>query len=129
MKFMPKRGLLLIIIPAVLMAMEQGEEEARLSELRVVQAAVISMMVENDLRWFPQPVVEPTGDMSAFPDASTSPLTKNLGLLDKLGYVLYGHDVVPDDSSLGSLNYISAPSTDWTYTANRDGSVAQGPHR
>ena len=63
MKFMTKRGLLLIVIPAVLMvlgmmattAMEQGEEEARLSELRVVQAAVISMMVENDLRWAPPP--------------------------------------------------------------------------
>ena len=67
--------------------------------------------------------------MSAFPDATTSPLTKDLGLLDKPGYVLYGHDVVPDDSSLGGLNYISAPSTDWTYTATRDGSVTQGPHR
>ncbi len=105
----------------------RNSDSAEKTELQTVQAAVISMMVENGINVLPNPVVEPTQDMGGFPDTLTAPEEKGLGAGDKPGYVLYGHDMVADDTAAGTVDYISNPATKWSYTVSPGGMVFQGP--
>jgi hypothetical protein len=135
--FLSKRGLLLLLVPGVALllgvlattAMENEEKSSQLVELRAVQAAVIAMMVDNDLNQLPNPLTEPTADMRFFPDAVTSPFAKGLSPLAKAGYVLRDHQKAVGEDVVTSLHYISIPHTQWTYTVTPNGTVTQGGHR
>ena len=128
-----KRVVLIILLPTVFImagvvlaiAMDKESESEQKTELWTIRSAVIAMMVENGLTSLPNPVSEPTRDMTKFPDATTSPQQKGLSAKDKPGYVLYGHDYLPDEGPVLTVGYISMHRTNWAYTATSDGSVRQ----
>lgn len=99
---------------------------AEQEEWRMVQSAVISMMVDNGVRSLPNPVTEPTKDMARFPDATTSPELKGLGIDDGPGYVLFNHARMSDDGLIETVDYVNAPTTNWSYTVDEGGRVYQG---
>ncbi|MCH8346811.1 MAG: hypothetical protein IIC87_07795 [Chloroflexi bacterium] len=137
MRFLTVRGLLLLLVPSVIvllvslatLAMERGEENSQIEELRTVQSAVIVMMVENNLRLLPSPVKQPTADMSAFPDPDTPAEYKGLARTGNPGFVLRDHGMAGPDGIITGINYISIPFTNWTYNANFSGLVTQGPRQ
>ncbi|MFQ5860463.1 MAG: hypothetical protein ACE5IG_02815 [Dehalococcoidia bacterium] len=94
-------------------------------ELRNVQSAVLTMMADNGISALPHPVTVSTNDMSAFPDVLTSPREKGLLDGDKPGYVLYGHDKIPDQDPETLYYYLSFETTRWFYTVTSDGTVLQ----
>lgn len=61
-----------VIVPNVIGLIGRGEEAAAEAELKIVQTAMDSMMVDKGLTSL-TPVTTPTDDMSTFPDA-TNPL-------------------------------------------------------
>ena len=107
--------------------MSRSSDSAGKVELRAVQAAVITMMVDNKIKVLPNPVLEPTQDMGGFPDFVTAPEEKGLGGGDKPGYVLHGHDMVADGTAAGTVDYVGNPATKWSYTVAPGGMVFQGP--
>ena len=119
---------------------EQGitshQKEAAETELANVQAAVHSMMVDNELAWLPNPVTVATNDMSAFPDATSvcgiDKLTDYYGNpykmnFDKDGYVLYQHDITGDGAQIGLVNYLASQYTTYWYYVDAAGTVTQVP--
>ena len=106
-------------------ALQRGEKNLGGSELRQIQAAVLTMMTHNGITSIPNPVVEPTSDLRAFPDALTSPTKKGLLEGDKPGYVLFEHDHAADGDPEATVSYVRFPDGRWTYTASRDGTVTQ----
>ena len=60
-----------VVIPNVGRFIGAGEEESAATELSNIQAAVTSMMVDNQLSILPHPVAVATDDMTAFPDATS----------------------------------------------------------
>lgn len=120
-----------ILIPNLSRFMGAGQEEARETELANVQAAVSSMMVDNRLSELPVPVVGPpaTNDMTAFPDATTTPQDRGYtggGTLSN-GYLLYEHDRInPDDTdNYTTVNYVIQQYTTSYYTVDASGTVSQ----
>ena len=129
-----------VVIPNVGRFIGAGEEESAATELSNIQAAVTSMMVDNQLSILPHPVAVATDDMTAFPDAtsvaaSADKLTDPEGYAyevttDKNGYILFGHDVTggaaadpnPDQTD---VNYVQTATTNGTYTVNANGTVVQ----
>ena len=101
-------------------------DSAEQEEWRMVQSAVISMMVDNGVRSLPNAVTESTKDMARFPDATTSPELKGLGIDDGPGYVLFNHARMSDDGVLETVDYINAPTTNWSYRVDEGGRVYQG---
>ena len=118
-------GLAIILLfgSLVFQVLSRSSDSAETGELRVVQSAVITMMVDNRLKSLLNPVVEPTREMRSFPDATTAPETKGLASDDKPGYVLYGHDNLADGNAEGTVNYMLAPTTIWEYTVTSAGLV------
>lgn len=106
-------------------ALDRGEKNLGGSELRQIQAAVLTMMTHNGITSIPNPVAEPTSDLGAFPDAVTSPTSKGLLEGDKPGYVLFEHDHAADGDIEATVSYVRFPDGRWTYTAARDGTVTQ----
>jgi len=109
-------------------------EEAAEVELANVQAAVIAMMVDNNLTSLPNPVIVATNDMSAFPDATSvcgvDKIQDPKGNAyvrgaDKDGYVLYQHDIIGDAAQAGLVNYVATQYVKGTYTVNSQGTVIQ----
>ncbi|UCH51036.1 MAG: type II secretion system protein [Chloroflexota bacterium] len=115
-----------------------GESEAKDTELKHIQTAVIAMMVDNQISTLPNPITTPTNDMSAFPDATSlagSPdkktdLNGNVYILagrnpDKNGYVLFGHDMIGGDGQTNLVNYVATRYTSGTYITDDSGKVTQ----
>jgi type IV pilus assembly protein PilA len=125
-----------IVIPNVGRFIGRGEKEAAATEYANIQSAVISMMVDNRLATLPNPVsaqVNRTNDMGAFPDTSvcgTHKLTdpdgnEYLVMVDKDGYILYGHDIIGGDGEIDLHNYVATQVTSKWYTVDAQGTVTQ----
>ena len=122
-----------VVIPNVGRFIGAGEEEAAATELSNIQAAVTSMMVDNQLSTLPHAVAVATDDMGAFPDATSVVVTEKVtdpnGDLyqvgDKNGYLLFQHDITGDGAQTGLVNYVATDTTHGTYTVNANGTVAQ----
>jgi hypothetical protein len=79
-------------------ALPTAQDTVAQMELRNVQAAVMALMMDNDLSSLP-PLTKPTFDMSAFPDPTTSAAAKGLGLWTGV-----------DTSSMVTMSW---PTTHW----------------
>ena len=129
-----------VVIPNVGRFIGAGEEEARETEFANIQAAVHSMMVDNELGTLDNPV-DTTGnavnDMGAFPDTSATAaagagdkdkdvLGTDYEAADKDGYYLYQHDRIADaDATIGLVNYVATQTTASYYTVDDGGTVSQ----
>ena len=110
-----------------------GEEEAAETELSNIQAAVYSMMVDNEIASLPNPVAVATDDMSAFPDATSAVAVDKVNdpdgtayaVGDVDGFLLYQHDITADAAATGLVNYVVVQYTTGTYTVDADGTVTQ----
>ncbi len=110
--------LVVIVVPNVDRFLDRDEGEVELPELHKVQLAVIAMMTDSGLSEIPVPVVAATGDMTAFPDATTKLDATNLS------YVLWQAD--PDgDPATPKVNHATLEQTTYCYTVTGDGSVTQ----
>jgi len=114
---------LVALVSTASVAANWQSEEAKRMEMRVVQAAVAIMMAKNNITTLPNPVTVPTSNMSFFPDATTRPEVKGLHPGDGSGYVLRGHDMIPDGQPGSSVDYIGTLSTRWAYTVTPTGTV------
>ncbi len=111
----------------------EGEADAQETELANIQAAVTSMMVDNELWQLPNPVTVPTDDMEFFPDTSTiasgdKSVDVNGNAFDEGdldGFVLWGHDNVADNDWWPTVDYLVDPITEYWYTADENGTVTQ----
>ena len=106
-------------------ALHRGEDNLAASELRLIQAAVLTLMTHNGITTIPEPVSEPTSDLRRFPDVSTPPGEKGMLEGDLPGYVLYEHDMTADGLPEATVSYVRFAAGRWTYTADRDGTVTQ----
>lgn len=110
-----------------------GAQGAADTELSNVQNATISMMIDNGLSILPNPVTEPTNDMSAFPDTSVCGVDKvqdrdgnaYVRGKDKDGYILYNHDINGDATSTSLVSYVPEQYTRGTYIVDALGTVTQ----
>ena len=118
-----------------------GVREARRAEFNDVATAVTSLMTENRLSAIPNPVsggdshcTEGTRDMTAFPDNTsvaggadklTDPNSNPYTTSDKDGYLLFGHDIIGDSSTAGTVNYVNFNVTTYCYSAEANGTVHQ----
>jgi hypothetical protein len=107
-------------------ALRGSDESASKSELRHIQSAVSTMMVHNSLISIPNPVTEPTDDLTRFPDTATPPEQKGLQAGDKPGYLLFGHDNVADGLPESRVDYVRFDASRWMYSVSSDGTVTQG---
>ena len=126
-------GLAAVVIPNVSRFLGAGQSEAAATELSNVQAAVIAMMTDNNLARLPNPVGTATSSMGAFPDATsaigsqkvTAPNGVDYSSGDKVGFLLFGHDLNPDGDSTALVNYVVTANTTGTYTVDALGTVTQ----
>jgi len=116
-----------VVIPNVGRFIGRGESEASDTEFANVQTAVIALMVDNQLSTLPNPVdTTATANMSLFPDTAsavtvqklTDPLGASYQAGDQDGYILFGHDVVADNSVNATVNYVATEMTKGTYTVD-----------
>ncbi len=131
-----------VVIPNVGRFIGAGEEEAKDTEFSNIQAAVHSMMVDNELQTLPKPVdgttYARTNAMGAFPDSDSACGTvgqKEKDVLgttydsdDKAGYILYGHDRIADTHGTDNttlVNYVATATTSYWYTTDASGTVTQ----
>jgi len=139
-----------VVVPNVGRFLGRGQEEARRAEFHDVSTAVTALMVENNLSSIPNryttndaPCTTGTQDMTKYPD-NTSNATTPGGKVndptgtpynyagtppDKVGYVLYGHDIKGsgaggnDDGA--RVNYVNFNKTTYCYTVDANGTVHQ----
>ncbi len=133
-----------IVIPQVTRFIGSGEEEAAKTEFANIQAAVTSMMIDNEISVLLTPVLTtgtPTANMSTFPDttpaATLNKVTDTEGFdfeagTDKNGYILFGHDRTGGETVPGpanpdqtDVNYVQTQDTVGTYSVTADGTVTQ----
>ncbi len=135
-----------VVIPNVGRFIGAGEEEAKDTEFATIQAAVHSMMVDNELAILPDPVTDADGvtagtqgtkNMGAFPDTSVTAAAgagaKDYDvngdpyvLADKDGYYLYAHDRIAEGSATANLtNYTATATTAYWYIVDAQGTVTQ----
>lgn len=125
-----------VVIPNVSRFMGAGKEEAAKTELSNIQTAVISMMVDNQLSILPGGFVDEvnaTDNMSRFPhetaaigdDKITDPDGKSYISGDKLGYILYLHDIKGDGEPSDLVNYVAMEATHGKYYVDAQGTVYQ----
>ncbi len=125
-----------VVIPNVSRFIGSGETEAAETELATIQAAVTSMMVDNEISALPVPVAVATDDMAAFPDATSVAGTateKEFDVAgttyqtpgDKDGFILFTHDRIADNAQLILTNYTNTQTTNGTYTVIADGTITQ----
>ena len=127
-----------VVIPNVGRFIGAGEEEAKETEFANIQAAVHSMMVDNELQSLPTPVSATPyeNDMGAFPDTSATAaagagakdkdvLGVDYELADQDGYYLYQHDRIADGAATGLVNYVATQTTTYYYSVDAAGTVTQ----
>lgn len=128
-----------VVIPNVGRFIGAGEDEAKETEFANIQAAVHSMMVDNEIASLPNPVTldtNRTNAMDAFPDTS---VTADAGAGDKDydingdpyvaadqdGYYLFQHDRIADGLTTNLVNYVATDTTSYWYTVDAAGTVTQ----
>jgi type IV pilus assembly protein PilA len=123
-----------VVIPNVGRFIGRGETEASDTELSNVQAAVVAMMVDNQLSTLPTAVnVTATKNMSRFPDTTAADSKgpdasgTNFTVGDGIGFVLYQHDLTANGDNLSAtlVNYVATQYTKGTYTCDASGTVDQ----
>jgi len=125
-----------VVIPNVGRFIGAGEEEAAETEFSTIQAAVHAMMVDNEISELPDPVETgvdtQTNKMTEFPDtcdysdkADATGLNYQSG--DKGGFILYAHDVEPDNKQDDLVNYVATNQTSFWYTTDEFGTITQYP--
>jgi len=135
-----------VVIPNVGRFLGRGQEEARRTEAQNIAAAVTAMMTENKISAIPVPyvsvggapdggctVAKGTRTMGRFPDftsTTTNKLKDPNGALyvypgDKVGYLLFGHDLTGNTSSVLVTNYINFDTATYCYAADADGTIHQ----
>ena len=122
-----------VVIPNVGRFIGRGESEASDTEFANVQTAVIALMVDNQLSTLPNPVSVATANMSEFPDTAsavtvqklTDPEGTSYQAGDGDGYLLFGHDVLADNSVNATFNYVATETTKGSYTVDSTGTVNQ----
>jgi type IV pilus assembly protein PilA len=133
-----------VVIPNVGRFIGRGEEEAKDTEFANVQSAVVSMMVDNNLSTLPNPLsttTDATQNMATFPDNLSGPTTDgdSNGVMDKLhdpyggtyeagdklGYILYNHDITGDNGQSSLVNYVATANTTCWYTCDAAGTITQ----
>ena len=128
-----------VVIPNVGRFIGAGEEEAKETEFANIQAAVHSMMVDNELQTLPNPVTleaDRENDMGAFPDTSATAdagagdkdvdvLGNDYVAADQDGYYLYQHDITGDGLTTGLVNYVATQTTASYYTVDDSGTISQ----
>ncbi len=125
-----------VVIPNVGRFIGRGESEAADTEFTNVQAAVVAMMVDNGISTLPNPVlqVSATGNMSLFPDTSTTadngagakskdPNGLDYEAADKDGFILYQHDITGGGNATVTVNYTATETTKGTYYVDAAGTV------
>ena len=106
-------------------ALQRGDDDIAATELRQIQAGVITMMAHNRIDTIPYPVSEPTSDLRRFPDVRTPPDRKGMLEGDLPGFVLFEHDLVADGLPHATVSYSRFAHSRWTYTSTQDGTVIQ----
>ena len=122
-----------VVIPNVGRFIGRGEQEAAETEFANIQASVHAMMTDNELSVLPNPVLLSINNMGAFPDATsaigsqkvTAPNGVDYSSGDKVGFLLFGHDLNPDGDSTALVNYVVTANTTGTYTVDALGTVTQ----
>ena len=133
-----------VVIPNVSRFIGSGETEAQETELANIQAAVTTMMVDNELTALPAGTFVVAGaevnTMGAFPSTATIAAGDKVAdpdgnaytdgvdpLGDKDGYILFGHDVDGDDAQTATdlINYTTTATTAYWYAVNAAGTVSQ----
>jgi len=130
-----------VVIPNVGRFLGKGETEARKTEYHNVSAALIAMMVDNNLAEIPSPITDKansTNDMGTtatlgFPDITTTmdAKAKKLGFTGytagtgRVGYVLYKHDRPKAVDAFDTINYVNMQKTKYFYTVEADGTLHQ----
>ena len=138
-----------VVVATVTRFLGSGKDEARQAEFRVVADAFDIIKIHNALLVIPHPrtqAVSPcqvgTRDMTLFPDdisgqgvgndAKINDLdgvpyvyTGNPGNRDKIGFLLYAHDIVAGDAQINLINYVSSPTTTYCYEVSEDDTVRQ----
>ncbi|GAG39261.1 unnamed protein product [marine sediment metagenome] len=136
-----------VVIPNVGRFIGAGESEAKDTEFANIQAAVHSMMVDNEIAALPVPITTGTANMAAFPEVTATLITKGapdaafvtaaeagLGVTLLTGYPLYGNTVINDVNGNGAydagdvlvVNYVATQNTTYLYTVDASGTVTQG---
>jgi len=120
-----------VVIPNVGRFIGRGESEAADTEFSNVQAAVVSMMVDNQLATLTTPVSANTSNMALFPDTTAAASKGNdingdaFGAGDGNGFVLFDHDITADGANTSLVNYTATQYTKGTYTVTAAGTVTQ----
>ncbi len=126
-----------VVIPNVGRFLGRGQDEARRAEFHDIGTAVTALMTENNLSTLtPSTDVDAgcdtgTRDLTAYPDNTASLVSKQAQLggtwvaPDKLGYVLYGHDMTGDSSATPTVNYVNFNTATYCYTVDSNGTVHQ----
>lgn len=96
--------------------------EVRKTEFGSVQTAVTLAMLDN-LMTSITPVAAATNDMSAFPDTTWTNGLRFI-LPDTAGLVLFSHDLVKNDRTAGTTEYMSDRFTRCKYLATANGDVS-----
>ncbi|MFC1958761.1 type II secretion system protein [Chloroflexota bacterium] len=87
----------------------RGETEAKNTEFSNIQAAVSTMMNDNELSELPTPVTLSTNNMALFPDTTeaankgTDVLGNTFTASDKAGFYLSQHDRIADSNATVNL--------------------------
>ncbi len=127
-----------VVIPNVGRFIGRGESEAADTERTNVQTAVIAMMTDNNLSVLPNgyvdgSVINATANMSAFPHSTAvlgtakvnDPDGDAYSAGDKVGFILYGHDIDADGSANTTVNYVATEITKGTYSTDSSGTITQ----
>ncbi len=127
-----------VVIPNVGRFIGRGETEAANTEFSNIQAAVTSMMTDNNLPTLHNPIdTTRTKDMFMFPDTASVAGSANKTADpngnpyvsgtpgDNDGYVLYLHDISGGGSNTTLVNYVATRFTKGTYTVDAQGTVTQ----
>ena len=126
-----------VVIPNVGRFIGAGEEEAKDTEFATIQAAVHSMMVDNELETLPANTFVVVGartrDLGAFPSNAVCATDKMYDILgvaydsgtDKDGYVLYQHDRIANNDNVTLSNYTATATTAYWYYVDAQGTVFQ----
>ena len=123
-----------VVIPNVGRFIGRGETEAAETEFANIQSAVVAMMTDNGLPTLITPVTVATDNMSLFPDTTAAasrgndPDGNGYGAGDKVGFILYQHDITADNSTTPTVNYVATEITKGTYTVDSSGTVTQVLH-
>ncbi len=128
-----------VVIPNVGRFIGRGEEEAKETEFANIQAAVHSMMVDNELATLPAGTFVTEGNetnlMTAFPSDAVCATDKVLDVAgtaytlnsDKDGYLLFGHDRIANADNVTLSNYVATAQTAYWYWVDAQGTVTQEP--